>query len=193
MDNMPSTSPIEQAPAAIPSGLSNEQAAGRLAETGPNEVAAASERPWRRVLHHFWSPVPCMLEATIVLQLFAGEWIEAGMVGALLLINIVLGLVQEGRANATLALLRRRLAPRARVRREGVWLDVAAAMLVPGDIVQLSLGGIVPADARLVSGSVLLGRAGPGGCGDPGNGKPAGRGCIDRSPFYAVRSRGQDG
>lgn len=151
---IPAMSPIAQEN-TFP-GLSGEEAARRLAASGPNEVATAQARPLRRLLRHFWSPVPCMLEATIVLQLAAGERMEAAMVGALLLINIVLGMVQEGRANATLALLRQRLAPQARARRDGVWRDMPAAALVPGDIVQLSLGGIVPADARLVSGGVLL-------------------------------------
>jgi H+-transporting ATPase len=97
-----------------------------------------------------------MLETTILLQLAAGERLEAMMVAALLLINVGLAMIQEGRAGATLALLRQRLAPRARARRDGAWSDLAAAVLVPGDVVQLSLGGIVPADARLLSGSVTL-------------------------------------
>ncbi|MGN6581566.1 MAG: HAD-IC family P-type ATPase [Bordetella sp.] len=137
-------------------GLSSEEAARRLGQVGPNEVAEQEAQPVRRVLRHFWSPVPCMLEATVVLQMVAGEWVEAAMVVALLLVNVVLGIVQEGRANATLALLRQRLAPRARARRDGQWVDIPAAALVPGDVVQISLGAIVPADVRIVSGSVLL-------------------------------------
>lgn len=139
-----------------PQGLSAAEAARRLAAAGPNEVAADDEHPLRRLLRHFWSAVPWMLEITIVLQLAAGERLEAAMVGMLLLVNVVLGIVQEGRASATLALLRQRLAPKARVRRDGAWSDVPAAVLVQGDVVQLSLGGIVPADVRLLSGSVLL-------------------------------------
>jgi H+-transporting ATPase len=97
-----------------------------------------------------------MLEVTILLQVVAGELVEAAMVAALLLINVALAMVQEGRASATLSLLRQRLAPRAWVRRDSAWSDVPAAVLVPGDVVQLSLGGVVPADVRLLSGSVLL-------------------------------------
>jgi H+-transporting ATPase len=119
-------------------------------------MSETREHPLRRALRHFWAPVPWMLEATVALQLAAGERLEAAMVAALLLINVALAIVQEGRASATLALLRQRLAPRARVRRDGAWADVPAPALVPGDIVQLSLGGIVPADVRLLSGSVLL-------------------------------------
>ncbi|HVZ09446.1 HAD-IC family P-type ATPase [Rhodopila sp.] len=140
----------------VPRGLSKEEAARRLAETGPNEVVASEEHPVRRALHHFWSPVPWMLEISIILELAAGERLEAAMVGTLLLINVVLGIVQEGRASATLSLLRQRLAPRARLRRDGAWSEAPASVLVPGDIIQLSLGGIVPADVRLLSGSVLL-------------------------------------
>lgn len=139
-----------------PAGLSKEEAARRLADTGPNEVATTEEHPLRRALKHFWSPVPWMLEITIILQLAAGERLEAGMVGALLLINVLLGIVQEGRASATLNLLRQSLAPKARVRRDNAWSDVAASALAPGDVVQLSLGGIVPADVRILSGSILL-------------------------------------
>jgi H+-transporting ATPase len=141
---------------ASPIGLTATEAARRLAEFGPNEVTEERESPLHRALRHFWAPVPWMLEITILLQLLSGERLEAAMVATLLLINVALAMVQEGRASTTLALLRERLAPRARVCRDGVWSDVLAAVLVPGDAVQLSLGGIVPADARLVSGLVLL-------------------------------------
>ena len=142
--------------AALPAGLSSVEAGRRLAEFGANEMAEAREHPLRRALRHFWAPVPWMLEATILLQLVAGERLEAAMVATLLLINVGLAIVQEGRASATLALLRQRLAPRARVRRDSAWSDVPAAALVPGDVIQLSLGGIVPADARLLSGFLLV-------------------------------------
>ncbi|HWA41959.1 MAG TPA: HAD-IC family P-type ATPase [Hypericibacter adhaerens] len=142
--------------AGLPAGLSAAEANRRLAESGPNEMVETAEHPLRRALRHFWAPVPWMLEVTILLQLVAGEGVEAAMVAALLLINVVLAMVQEGRASATLALLRQRLAPRARVRRDGSWSDMPAAALVQGDIVQISLGGIVPADLKLLSGSVLL-------------------------------------
>ena len=97
-----------------------------------------------------------MLEATILLQMVVGERLEAVMIAALLLLNVALGVFQENRAGAALALLKQRLALQARVRRDGNWVQAPAADLVPGDIVQLSLGGVVPADARIVVGSVLL-------------------------------------
>ena len=97
-----------------------------------------------------------MLEATVALQLAIGEHVEAVMVAALLLFNVALGVFQESRATAALDLLKQRLAPKARVRRDGKWADTPAADLVPGDIVQLSLGNIVPADLTIISGSVVL-------------------------------------
>ena len=138
------------------SGLSSAEAARRRAEFGPNAMEDAAEHPLRRVLHHFWAPVPWMLEVAIVLQIVMRQPVEAAMIAALLLFNVALGTFQESRANATLDLLKQRLAPRARVRRDGVWADMAAAEVVPGDLVQLSLGGIVPADLRLLAGNVLL-------------------------------------
>ena len=97
-----------------------------------------------------------MLEATIVLQVVIGERVEGLMIVALLLLNVALGVFQETRANATLELLKQRLTPRVRVRRDGMWTDPPAVDVVPGDIVQLSLGGIVPADLRILTGTVLL-------------------------------------
>jgi H+-transporting ATPase len=152
-------SAISSAPgglSATGSGLSTDEAARRLAEFGPNAVADERVHPLKRVLRHFWSPVPWMLEATVALQLLIGERVEALMIVALLLLNVALGVFQETRANATLELLKQRLAPRVRVRRDGSWTDVPAANVVAGDVVQLSLGGIVPADLRILAGTVLL-------------------------------------
>ena len=144
------------APLAIDQGLSSEEAAQRLTQFGPNAVAEEHVSSMRRVLRHFWAPVPWMLEATIALQLAIGERVEALMVAALLMINVVLGVFQESRADAALALLKQRLALRVRAKRDGDWRELAAAELVPGDIVQVSLGAVVPADLRLVSGALLL-------------------------------------
>jgi H+-transporting ATPase len=97
-----------------------------------------------------------MLEAAIALQIGLGEFIEAALIGGLLLFNATLGFIQEGRAGAALAALKKRLAPTALVRRDGEWVRLPASELVPGDIIRLSLGALVPADATLASGSVTL-------------------------------------
>ena len=94
-----------------------------------------------------------------VLQLGIGRYAEARVVTLLLLTNAALGFVQEGRAQATLDALKSRLALLAAVRRDDVWATVPAATLVPGDLVKLSLGSVVPADVRLDGGSVLVGQS----------------------------------
>ncbi len=137
-------------------GLSSEEAKRRLAQIGPNAVAEPHVSPFARIARRFWEPVPWMLEASIVLQLSIGENLEALIIGALLIFNVALGVFQEGRANAALAALKSKLALRAFVKRDGQWIEAPAAGLVPGDVVRLTLGGIVPADARILEGSVLL-------------------------------------
>jgi H+-transporting ATPase len=112
--------------------------------------------PLRRALDKFWAPVPWMLEAAIVLQVVLGDYPEAGIIAGLLMFNAAIGLFQEGRAQATLAALKSRLALTASVRRDGAWNTVPATELVPGDMVKLSLGAVVAADVRLTSGEVLL-------------------------------------
>ena len=97
-----------------------------------------------------------MLEAAVVLQLVIGEYAEALIIAALLVFNVALGLFQEGRADAALVALKSKLALRAYVKRDDKWIEAPATTLVPGDVVRLSLGGVVPADARILDGSVLL-------------------------------------
>ncbi|MGC2517669.1 MAG: plasma-membrane proton-efflux P-type ATPase [Burkholderiales bacterium] len=139
-----------------PAGLTSDEAGRRLVEFGPNAVTDEAPPRWRIFLAKFWAPVPWMLEAAIVLQLGLGEYVEAAVVGALLLFNATLAFVQEGRAGAALAALKKRLAPTALVRRDGEWVRLAASELVPGDAIRLTLGALVPADAAIVSGSVLV-------------------------------------
>jgi H+-transporting ATPase len=107
-------------------------------------------------LAKFWAPVPWMLEAAVILQLALHEYVEAAVIAGLLVFNAALGFFQEGRAQATLAALKSRLALTASVQRDGAWKNVPATELVPGDTVKLSLGGVVAADVKLVEGSILL-------------------------------------
>jgi H+-transporting ATPase len=149
--------PEEGKKPGIPSnGLTSEEARIRLAKFGPNAMPDTSLHPLRNALDKFWAPVPWMLEASIVLELVLGKYIESSIIAALLIFNAVLGLLQESRAQATLTALKSRLALTASARRDGVWKTVAASELVPGDIIKLSLGGIVAADVKLTDGEVLL-------------------------------------
>jgi H+-transporting ATPase len=137
-------------------GLTSAEARIRLEKFGTNAVPDTSERPLRRALAKFWAPVPWMLEAAIVLEIALGKYVEGAIIAVLLVFNAALGFLQEGRAQATLAALKSRLALNASVRRDNVWATVPATELVPGDIVKLSLGAVVAADVRLTDGSVLL-------------------------------------
>jgi H+-transporting ATPase len=137
-------------------GLTSDEARARLAQYGPNDVPDIAIRPWRMALAKFWAPVPWMLEAAVILQLALHEYVEAAVIAGLLVFNAVLGFFQEGRAQATLAALKSRLALTASVQRDGAWKNVPATELVPGDTVKLSLGGVVAADVKLVEGSILL-------------------------------------
>ena len=138
------------------SGLTSGEARRRLKKFGPNAMPDTSVHPLRMALEKFWAPVPWMLEAAIVLELGLGKYVEAAIIGGLLVFNAALGLFQESRAQATLAALRSRLALTASVRRDGAWKTVPAAELVPGDVVKLSLGAVVAADVHLTGGDVLL-------------------------------------
>jgi H+-transporting ATPase len=137
-------------------GLSSQDAARRLAEFGPNAVVEERVHPLQRLARHFWAPVPWMLEATIVLQIAIGQRLTALMIALLLVLNVILAAVQESRADAALAALKQRLSLKSRVKRDGVWVDAPASDLVPDDVVQVTLGDVVPADLVLVDGGLLV-------------------------------------
>ena len=138
------------------SGLLSEEARHRLEKVGPNAMPDTALHPLLRALKKFWAPVPWMLEAAIVLELVLGKYVEAAIIAVLLVFNAALSLFQESRAQATLAALKSRLALNASVERDGAWKTIPAAELVPGDLVKLSLGGVVAADVTLTAGDVLL-------------------------------------
>ena len=137
-------------------GLTGDEARSRLEKSGPNAMPDTALHPLRRALTKFWAPVPWMLEAAIVLEIVLGKYVEAAIIAGLLAFNAALGFFQEGRAQATLAALKSRLALNASVKRDNAWTTVPAAQLVVGDVVKLSLGAVVAADVRLTDGSVLL-------------------------------------
>src|SRR5579871_5392318 len=112
-------------------GLPSSEASLRLAKFGLNAVVEERVSPLERLVRHFWAPVPWMLEATIALQIAIGQRLTAFLIAALLILNVVLGSLQESRADAALALLKQRLSLKSRVKRDGAWVDIAAAELVP--------------------------------------------------------------
>jgi H+-transporting ATPase len=141
---------------SLRNGLTSDEARRRLEKFGPNAMPDTALHPLRMALEKFWAPIPWMLEAAIALQLTLGDYLEATIIAGLLVFNAALGLFQESRAQATLAALKSRLALNASVRRDGSWKTIPAADLVPGDLVELSLGAVVAADVRLTAGEILL-------------------------------------
>ena len=137
-------------------GLTSIEARRRLRQCGANTMPDMRTHPLRMAFQKFWAPIPWMLEAAILLEWALGKYIEAAIIALLLVFNAALGLFQESHAQATLAALKSRLALNASVRRDGAWKTLPAAELVPGDLVKLSLGGVVAADVTLIAGEVLL-------------------------------------
>lgn len=137
-------------------GLTAQQAQEALQQNGFNEIADSQDSLARRALKKLWTPIPWMLEATILFELWLGKYPEAIIIAALILFNAVVAIVQEGRARTALAALKSRLALNAFVHRDGIWITIPSREVVPGDLVKLSLGGVVPADVRLTAGEILL-------------------------------------
>lgn len=137
-------------------GLSNAEAHRLLGQVGPNATPDVAVHPLRLVLSKFLAPVSVLLEIAIVLQLMLGEYVEASIIGVLLIFNTAIGFFHESRAQSTIAALKSRLALNASVLRDGAWTISPATELVPGDIVKLSLGTVVAADVRIHEGSILV-------------------------------------
>src|ERR1700691_4286643 len=148
--------PAKLVPNIAPNGLTSSQALSRLQADRPNAMLDVSAHPLRNALAKFWAPVPWLLEASIVLEVVLHKYFEASIIAGVLVFNAALAYFQEGRAQATLRALNSRLALNASVERDGAWKTVPAGELVRGDLVKLSLGGVVAADVHLVGGSVLL-------------------------------------
>jgi H+-transporting ATPase len=107
-------------------------------------------------LQKLWSPVPWMLEATVALELYIGKYREAAVIAALLVFNAIVSFVQENRAQGALEMLQQRLTVQARALRDGRWQLIRARNLVPGDVIHLRMGDLVPADVRLIDGHIQM-------------------------------------
>ena len=132
-------------------GLESGEAAARLAKHGPNALPEAKPRhPLARFAAQFHNVLIYFLLASALGAAILGHAIDAGAIVAVVLVNAFVGFVQEGKAEKALAAMRRMIAPRASVLRDGVRRSVPAASLVPGDIVLIEAGDRVPADLRLL-------------------------------------------
>lgn len=134
-------------------GLTPAEAAERLERHGPNELRETISRPaWHMLLAQFREPLILILVAAAILSLFLGDFVESIAILAIVFLFGVLGFIQEYRAEKAMAALRQLSSPVVRVRRHGELIEIPSRHLVPGDIVLLEAGNIVPADLRLVQG-----------------------------------------
>jgi H+-transporting ATPase len=140
-------------PAGAPlKGLTSDEARQRLQQYGENAVREEQVSLLKRFLLYFWGPIPWMIEVAAVLSAAVQRWEDFGVIAAMLLINAGVGFFEEKNANDAIAALKQRLAPVARVLRDGKWTDLPAREVVPGDVIVVKLGNIVPADAKAAKG-----------------------------------------
>jgi H+-transporting ATPase len=136
-------------------GLADTEAKKRLLQYGPNEIAEKKTNLILKFLSYFWGPIPWMIELAVVLSGLVRHWPDFFIILFLLICNAVVGFWEERQAGNAIAALKARLAINARVKRDGKWINPPARELVPGDVVRLRLGDIVPADARLLAGDEI--------------------------------------
>jgi H+-transporting ATPase len=146
---------VEKKLASSPDGLTQAEAEKRLTQYGPNEIEEKKTNPLLKFLSYFWGPIPWMIEAAVILSAIDRHWPDFGIILLLLLANAVVGFWEEHQAGNAIAALKAKLAIKARVKRDGKWVTPAARELVPGDVIRLRLGDIVPADARLLEGDPI--------------------------------------
>jgi H+-transporting ATPase len=135
-------------------GLSSSEAVKRLQQYGANEITE-KRSALVTFLRYFWGPIPGMIEAAAIISAFLQNWDDLVIITALLVVNVIVRSWQENKASNEIELLKKKLALTAKVLRDGKWADLPAKELVPGDIVRLRLGNIVPADTKLVDGTYL--------------------------------------
>jgi len=137
---------------STPDGLSQDEAKKRLTQYGPNEIAEKKANAFLKFLSYFWGPIPWMIEGAVILSGVVKHWMDFCIILFLLCSNAVVGFWEERQAGNAIAALKATLATMARAKRDGKWTTPKASELVPGDVIRLRLGDIVPADARLLEG-----------------------------------------
>jgi H+-transporting ATPase len=136
-------------------GLSAKEARERFTLFGPNEINEKEEALWHRIFRRFWGPIPWMIEIAALLSAFVRKWEDFIIITIMLLINVLLDFFQEHRALNALKVLKQRLSLEVRVLRDGKYTLILARELVPGDIIRMRIGDVVPADVQLLDGDFL--------------------------------------
>ena len=143
---------VEKKLESSPDGLTQAEAQKRLTQYGPNEIEEKKTNLFLKFLSYFWGPIPWMIEIAVILSGVVRHWPDFFIILLLLVANAVVGFWEEREAGNAIEALKAKLAVKARVKRDGKWVNPAARELVPGDVIRLRLGDIVPADARLLDG-----------------------------------------
>lgn len=141
---------ISKDPPVDDAGISDDEAKQLLEKCGYNELPVHAINPILKFLTYFWGPIPWMIEVAVVLSAAVGHWIDFGIILTLLVANAIVGFWEEFQAGNAISALKATLALQAKVKRNGKWSMIAAREIVPGDLIRVRLGDIVPADARLM-------------------------------------------
>ncbi|MFX1242146.1 MAG: plasma-membrane proton-efflux P-type ATPase [Promethearchaeota archaeon] len=136
-------------------GITDEEAKKRLEKFGYNEIPEKKVSPIIKFLRNFWGPIPWMIEVAAILSIVIEHWDDFAIIIAMLLINAVVRFWEENKADNAIELLKEKLALKAEVLRDNKWKEIEARELVPGDVVHVRLGDIIPADVKLVDGEYL--------------------------------------
>ena len=137
-------------------GLTSTEVIDLRKQYGFNDIPEEKKNPLLKFLGYFWGPIPWMIEIAAILSAVISHWEDFAIILLLLMTNAVVGFLQERKAENAIELLKKQLAPNARALRDGTWHEIPARELVPGDLVHIRLGDIVPADAVLGEGKYLL-------------------------------------
>ncbi|NCS24020.1 MAG: plasma-membrane proton-efflux P-type ATPase [Microcystis aeruginosa BS13-02] len=135
-----------------PDGLTTSEAKNRLDSDGYNEIAEKKVSPLLKFLSYFWNPFSWMIEAAVIFSAIVGDWVDFVIIAILLVANGLIGYFEEKTAGDAVAALKAQLALNADAKRDGKFVSVPARELVPGDVIRIKIGDVLPADARLLPG-----------------------------------------
>ncbi|NCR39621.1 MAG: plasma-membrane proton-efflux P-type ATPase [Microcystis aeruginosa W13-11] len=135
-----------------PDGLTTSEAKNRLDSDGYNEIAEKKVSPLLKFLSYFWNPFSWMIEAAVIFSAIVGDWVDFVIIATLLVANGLIGYFEEKTAGDAVAALKAQLALNADAKRDGIFVSIPARELVPGDVIRIRIGDVLPADARLLLG-----------------------------------------
>ncbi len=140
-------------------GLSEADATGRVKEFGFNEVEQEKKSTLLAFLSWFWGPIPWFLEIAVLICIIIGDWLDGIMLVAILLCNVIIGFYNEHDSQKALELLKHKLTIKTKLMRDGNWITKDSRELMPGDLILMGLGDVVPADAKIISGNISADQA----------------------------------